>query len=109
MGEPGENVIEAAERALGPEVAKRLEWRRRMLLWLLPRINGGEEDKDQFIAMWEAALSEAHDEGIDYAAELVREVAKAKPDIVALPVIAEAIEKLAKRSRATAPQAGEQG
>jgi hypothetical protein len=98
--ERGENVIEAAERALGPEFGKQLEWRRRMLLWMIPRISGDEKDKEQFVMMWEAALWEAHNEGIEPAADLVRQVHAGRPSY-GLKVIGDALGKLAAKNRAT--------
>jgi hypothetical protein len=102
MSEPGEAVIEHIEKNHGPKLAQMLEWKRRHVLWLLQRLSGSKEDQEQFLDMWHAALNEAHNEGLDSAADLVRQIASAQTDATAyarLNVAAEAIAKLARKNR----------
>lgn len=50
---------------------KRIEWQNRHLQWLLSRISGSSEDKQQFLDMWFLAMNERHAEGIDDAKHVV--------------------------------------
>ena len=46
-----------------------------MLEWLLPQLAGEAGDREQFLALWDAAIDQAYLEGQEDSAELVRMLA----------------------------------
>lgn len=86
---------------LTDETQQKLDWRMRHFNWLLPRISGSGEDKEQFMEMWFAALDQAFSEGTLEAADLVATIRKkhSSPSAV-LGVIENSIRELERRNRA---------
>jgi len=56
-------------------IGQRIEWKTRMLEWLLPQLAGEAGDREQFLALWDAAIDQAYLEGQEDSAELVRMLA----------------------------------
>lgn len=75
---------------------QRIDWRMRNLEWLLPRVGPDREGQEQFTAMYEESLKQARYEGLLDAAEVVRRISAARPDLNALKVVATALENLAE-------------
>jgi uncharacterized protein (DUF2164 family) len=79
-------------------IEQRMAWRERMIHWLVPRLNGDVQDKEQFLEMFSAAMSEAHNEGVNDAAEVVRRI-RAKHPTRELEVAEKALVELERRNR----------
>lgn len=52
----------------------RVDWQIRHLHWLLERIVGSTEDKEQFLDMWSVAMTQRHVEGTLDALDIVKRV-----------------------------------
>lgn len=83
---------------LDDESQQRLEWRMRSFAWLLQRINGTAEDKEQFLAMWNAAIERSFYEGTIEAASLVSLMAEGITNPVPLDYVAGKIRELAEKN-----------
>ena len=80
---------------LTPENEQRVDWRVRHIEWLLARIAGGEEDKEQFLAMFDQALKQAEYEGTMQAAGLLRDISAKTEKPASAGFFAARIEQLA--------------
>lgn len=87
---------------LTPENRQRLEWRVRHAEWLLAHIAGSDSDKEQFMAMFEAAIERSFYEGMIEAKGLVDQIAVSIKTPVPLNFIAEKIGDLAELNRSSA-------
>lgn len=80
-------------------IGQRIEWKTRMLEWLLPQLAGEAGDREQFLALWDAAIDQAYLEGQEDSAELVRMLADGHGGRE-LAVAAKATADLVARNRA---------
>ncbi len=92
----GETQVEQ----LSPETQRHLDWYLRNVEWLASRIRGGREDAEQFVAMYEASVTEAKNEGLDEAARLLEGINKGADDPV-LRLAVKWVRQLAALNRKT--------
>ena len=86
-----------------PEKRQSVEWKMRHIQWLLPRIAGTDEDKEQFLAMFEAALDESFYEGTMEAKALIDRMAADIDQQVPLSFVSKWIGELARTNREPPP------
>lgn len=82
------------------ETLQRVEWTRRHIEWLLPRISGSDDDKMHFLDMWFAAMNERHVEGTIDAMHVVERVHSEFP-CNQTKVLVKALSDLANLNRKT--------
>lgn len=97
-------VTQEMAATLTPENRQRLEWRVRHAEWLLARITGTEADKEQFMAMFDAAVEQVFYEGMIEAKCLVERIAEKITTPVSLPFIAGKIGDLAELNHSAAKE-----
>lgn len=84
------------------EITRKLEPVRRLMDWIIPRLQGDDEDKLTAIEMIAQTLEERHCQGIDDAAWMVEKMVDQTGD-KRLAIAADAIRKLAAANRAMSP------
>lgn len=83
--------------SLPASVQHRLEWTRRLIEWVIPRLKEGEAETA--VDMIQAALSESYNTGIDDCANIVERL-RAERSTHEMKVIEDALRKLAALNRA---------
>jgi hypothetical protein len=80
---------------LRPEFQQRVEWKTRLVDWLLPRI-AQPADRETTLELFLGALEQAHDDGLADAETVLRQLSEAEPDSRHLSIAHSAISRLRK-------------